>query len=119
MSDTPSDFLRVELKRIPVHDIKTAIRGDAPKLLVPGTHTDFADKAIQVDRTVCPESSPCTLPKLRARSLVVAIDDLHLTDSTGDHVLHAGDTLWLTAKEEGSIELSAKAHVLRVVLLYS
>lgn len=118
MSDTPSDFLRVELKRIPVHDIKTVIRGDAPKQLAPGTHTDFEDKAIQVDRTICPESSPCTLPRLHARSLVVAIDDLHVTNSAGDHALHAGDTLWLTATEQGSITVSAKAHLLRAILLY-
>lgn len=118
LSDTPSDFLRVELKRIPPHDLRAVSRGDAPTTLIPGTHTDFHDQAMQVDRTICPAASTCTLPKIPARSLLIAIDDTHLVTSTEDHALHPGDTFWLPAADRETLTLSPGAHILRIILLY-
>jgi hypothetical protein len=116
-SDTASDFLRVELKRIPPSDLKQVFRGEAPASPLPGTHTEFQDAALHIERVVCPADKPCTLPPGSARSLLIAIAPMQARTATGTHDLKAGDVLWLSA-DEATGPLSAGAQCLRVSLLY-
>jgi hypothetical protein len=117
--DTPSDFLRVELKRISPADLKKVFRGDAPSQPVaPGTRTEFQDPSIRVDRTVCPANATCPLPPAGARSLLVAVTPMHLEMNGADHALKAGDVMWLQANIASSPRLSAGAQCLRIVLLF-
>jgi hypothetical protein len=119
LSDTPSDFLRVELKRISPDDLKKVFRGEAPtQPIAAGTRAEFQDPAIRVERTVCPANATCPLPPAGARSLVVAIGAMHLEMNGADHTLRAGDVMWLPANEASAPRLSAGAQCLRVVLIY-
>ena len=54
LSDITSDFLRIELRRIPPSDLKKAFRGDVPSPLSPGKHTGIRDTALEINRIVCP-----------------------------------------------------------------
>jgi hypothetical protein len=118
LSDTASDFVRVELKSIAPSDIKEVFRGSAPaQPMSPGTKTEFQDPALRIERTVCADSSPCTIAAGSVRSLIVAIKPMHMMGANGEHTLAAGDVLWLPAGS-AQASLSAGAQVLRVSLLY-
>lgn len=119
LGNTPSDFLRIELKRIPPDDLKKVFRGEAPALPVAaGTRVEFQDSAIRVERTVCPATATCAVAPAATRSLLIPVRDLHLEMNGGDHPLRAGDGVWLRANAPNVPRLSAGAECLRVVLLY-
>lgn len=117
LGDTPSDFLRIELKRIPADDLKKVFRGDAQPV-APGTRIEFQDSAIRIERTVCPATATCALGPAGTRSLLVPIHEMHLEMNGADHPLYAGDVVWLRADAPNVPRLSAGAECLRVVLLY-
>jgi hypothetical protein len=118
LSDTPSDFLRVELKRIPPDDLKKVFRGEAPaNLAAPGMRVEFEDAALRIERTTCPATAVCSLPPVAARSLIVAINESHVEMHGADHLLKPGDVMWLPSSPNGP-RFSAGAQCLRVVLLY-
>jgi hypothetical protein len=119
LSDTPSDFLRVELKRILPDDLKKVFRGEAPaQPVVPGTRTEFQDPAIKIERTICPANATCPLPPAGARSLLVAVGAMGLEMNGAAHTLRAGDVMWLPANASIAPRLSPGAQCLQVVLLY-
>src|ERR1700761_800259 len=71
-SDTPSDFLRVELKRIPLPDMaEQGVRVTAPADPQPGTHTDFRNGEIRIDRIICPETAACKPLDANYRALLI------------------------------------------------
>jgi hypothetical protein len=119
LGDTPSDFLRIELKKIPTDDLKKVFRGEAPaQPVAAGTRVEFRDPAIRVERTVCPATATCALEPAGTRSLLVAVHDMHLEMNGADHPLHGGDVVWLRANAPNVPRLSAGAECLRIVLLY-
>ena len=119
LGDTPSDFLRIELKRIPPDDLKKVFRGEAPaQPVAAGTRVEFQDPAIRIERTVCPATATCALAPAGERSLLVAVHATHLEMNGADHPLRAGDVIWLRANAPTAPRLSAGAECLRVVLLY-
>jgi hypothetical protein len=118
LGDAPSDFLRVELKRIAPDDLKKVFRGDAAaQPAVPGTRVEFQDPALRIERTICPATSTCALAPAGARSLLVAVHATHLEMNGADHPLRAGDVVWLRANAP-TPRLSAGAECLQIVLLY-
>jgi hypothetical protein len=119
LGDVPSDFLRVELKRIPSDAIKDVFRGEAPvQPLTPGTKTEFQDAALKIERTQCPATEPCILPASSKRSLLVSIGTTKVHFSGNERTLASGDTIWLPAGDSGPVRLSAGAQDLRVILQY-
>jgi hypothetical protein len=116
LSDKPSDFLRVELKRIPPTDLQQVTRGEVPSPLLPGTHTEFTDPALRIDRIVCPPTSACEAPGTPARSLLVAITRLDTETPAGKRELHPGDVQW--SEPAISTQLNPNAQALRITLLY-
>ncbi len=119
LSDLPSDFLRVELKTIPPTDLKEVTRGEVPSPLLPGTHTEFQDDALQIDRIVCPFAIPCEAAPTPARSLLIPLTDLKLDPpAAGKHSFHPGEVAWLPANAKKPLQLSPGAQALRITLLY-
>jgi len=117
--DVPSDFLRIELKRIPSDDLKEVFRSEAPaQPSTPGTKAEFQDAALKIERTQCPATAPCTIPASSQRSLLVSIGTTKVQTPGNEHTLASGDTIWLPANENGSVQLSAGAQCLRVILQY-
>jgi len=119
LSDTPSEFLRIELKRIPPRDIKVAQHFAVPDPLKPGAHTEFQDAALQVDRIVCPPDQGCPIPQSKQRSLLVAINNSGILTDAGEIKLNAGDVKWLKPNEGvGGYKLFRGGQFLRVSLRY-
>ncbi len=118
LSDTASDFLRVELKTIPLSDLQQVFRSDAPSSPLPGTHTEFHDDALKINRIVCPQDTVCTATPATAHSLLVALTPQDLQTTAGKHSLRLGDVVWLSAEDNKALLLSAGAQSLRIALLY-
>lgn len=119
LGDTPSDFLRVELKSIPPDDLKAVFRGKAPAMpTIAGTRTEFHDAALKIERTQCPAIESCAISASGARSLLVSIGTTQVKTSEGNRTLASGDTLWLPAGKNNSVRLGAGAQCLRVILQY-
>jgi hypothetical protein len=116
LSDLPSDFLRVELKRIPPTDLQHVTRGEVPSPLLSGTHTEFTDPALDIDRIVCASTTPCEASPDPARSLLIAITPLAIETPAGKHELHPGDVEW--TPPAAPAHLSPNAQALRIELLY-
>ena len=117
LSDLPSDFLRVELKTIPLSDLTQAVRGATPTSPQPGTHTEFEDTALRIGRILCPPTTPCEATPNPARSLLVAITPLEIQTPEGNRPLRPGDVLWLPASTNPP-RLTPSAQALRISLLY-
>ena len=118
LSDTPSDFLRVELKTIPPTDLKQVTRGEVPSPLMPGTHIAFQDAALEIDRIVCPPTVACEATPLPARSLLIPVTDLKFQTSSGTQNLKPGEAAWFPANAKKPLQLSPGAQALRISLLY-
>lgn len=118
LSDTASDFLRVELKSIPQSDLKEVFRGEVPSPPLPGTHAEFEDAALRIDRIVCPADSPCSATPITSRSLLIAITPQRIETKTGKRSLRVGDVYWSSGNDDRASRLSAAAQSLRIVLLY-
>jgi hypothetical protein len=118
LSELPSDFLRVELKTIPPTDLKEVTRGEVPSPLMPGTHVEFQDTALEIDRIVCPPTVPCEAAPLQARSLLVPTTDLKMEGPAGKQSLKPGEVAWLPMNAKKPLQLSPGAQALRISLLY-
>jgi hypothetical protein len=118
LSDLPSDFLRVELKTIPPDDLKEVTRGEVESPLMPGTHIEFEDPALHIDRIVCPFAMACEATPIQARSLLIAITDLKMEVAQGKHPLKSGEVAWLPVNAKKPLQLSPGAQALRISLLY-
>ncbi len=123
LGGTSSDFLRVELKQVPIGGVKP-FRGEAPGSLS-STEDGFPVRSpwLGIERVVC-ASSPC--PSLRASpmpSVVVAFTPMFFLHTPGGQPLgkamtsvRAGEVQWLPAGEDGmlSLEGGSPAHLLRM-----
>jgi hypothetical protein len=118
LSDTASDFLRVELKTIPLSDLQNVFRSNAPSSLSPGTNTEFQDVALKIDRIVCPQDTQCTAAPATAHSLLIALTPQDLRTTSGKQSLRLGDVVWLSAEDNKTLHLSPGAQSLRIALLY-
>ncbi|MFY9936303.1 MAG: hypothetical protein WAK33_05510, partial [Silvibacterium sp.] len=93
-------------------------RSDAPSSPLPGTHTEFHDDALKINRIVCPQDTVCTATPATAHSLLVALTPQDLQTTAGKHSLRLGDVVWLSAEDNKALLLSAGAQSLRIALLY-
>ena len=117
-SNTASDFLRVELKKIPTDDIKDVFRGEVPETLTPGMHAEFSDKALRIERISCPVGPSCPLDRIADRSLLIALKAESLQTPNGPVLLNAGNLRWIAGGDKRDWELNSGSQFLRVVLLY-
>ncbi len=117
LSDTPSDFLRVELKSIPPTAIKQVFRGDEPKEPYhPSVETLYKIPSLRVDHILCALPAPCVVPIESAPSVLVTIP----LYETGSPSPSANPTTWLPAHTDLTINIDPKARgpfeVLRILL---
>lgn len=120
LSDKPSDYLRVELKRLPFGTLKQEFRGSAPEQLVQGTKVEFEDPALRIERVICDAGGSCLLPEESAPSVLVAFSPSELIEGRRRQPFPAdSSTLWLPAGKGASVKALgvSPAHLLRIVLL--
>jgi hypothetical protein len=120
LSDKPSDYLRVELKKVPLGALKHEFRGSAPETLVQGTRVEFEDPALRIERVVCDAGATCALAAESSPSVLVTFSPAELMERRRPKVFpEDSSTLWLKAAENVSVRATsnAPAHLLRIVLL--
>jgi hypothetical protein len=120
LSDRPSEYLRVELKKVPFGAIKQEFRGAAPERLVEGTTVEFKDSVLRIERVVCDVGQTCPLAAENAPSVLVAFTPSELVERFRPKMFPAdSSTLWLPAGEGTGVKATSResAHLLRIVLL--
>ena len=119
LSDKPSDYLRVELKKIPLGSLKREFRGSAPGALVEGTKVEFEEPSLRIERVVCDAGATCPLAAESSPSVLVAFSPSELVEHGKPKVFpQDSSVLWLRAGEDASVRATSKApaHLLRIVL---
>jgi hypothetical protein len=120
LTDKPSDYLRVELKKVPLGTLKHEFRGSAPEPLVQGMKVEFDDPVLRVERVVCDAGSTCALAAESSPSVLIAFSPSELVERRKAKEFPLDSSvLWLKAGEDASVRAmgNAPAHLLRIVLL--
>src|ERR1700744_4007177 len=110
LTDKPSDYLRVELKKVPLGALKHEFRGSAPEKLVQGTKVEFDDPVLRIERVVCDEGTTCALTAESAPSVLVAFSPSELVGHGRPKVFpEDSSVLWLKAGEGTSVRATSNA----------
>jgi hypothetical protein len=120
LSDKPSEYLRVELKKIPLGAIKQEFRGSAPAKLVQGTTTEFEDSVLRIERVVCDVGASCALADESSPSVLVAFTPSELKEHRKKKAFpEDSSTLWMRAGEKADVRAvdDSPSELLRIVLL--
>jgi len=119
LSDTPSDFLRIEFKRLPATEITQVVRGDSPAASIQDVTTDFQSPSIWVQHVICRALTPCNIAKPEtARSLMIAIKPMQVKTSIGLRDMAPGDVLWLPADGHYWPPVSGSSESVHISFLY-
>jgi hypothetical protein len=120
LSDKSADFLRIELKQIPVGS-KTveAFRGKAPAGPLKSSHAvEFTGPKFDIERVICETGTPCSLDSSSSPSLLVALSEFTTTDAASSKSMKLGDTQWIPASHPVAISTTASSpvHLIRITL---
>jgi hypothetical protein len=120
LSDTTSDYLRIELKGLSVGSKSgfREFRGKAPTPpLVNGHTTEFQSATFDIERIICDPGKLYTIPSSNSPSLLVAFTSVNLSDPRADQHLNDGDIKWLEARHAVSIlgTGTSATHLLRII----
>jgi len=116
LGETSSDFLRVELKQVPLGRFKQAFRGPAPHSLSESRISEeFKNPFVQVQRVVCVDASGCSVQPSQLPSVIVSFTPMR---SKEPKILEAGAVRWLAPSEGLTItpDGSSPAHLLRIMI---
>jgi hypothetical protein len=115
LSNTPSDFLRVELKTLPLH--RHTLRGRFPPPSADGISgrsmkTEFEDANIGITRIrVNPGAQPVTVPAVASqRGLNIAVRTGTARLNSGVKTLHSGDC-WASSGQEETVQAAGDAAI--------
>ncbi|HKQ87580.1 MAG TPA: hypothetical protein VJS43_12530 [Candidatus Acidoferrales bacterium] len=120
--DIPTDFLRVELKQLPIRHFTDEFRGQPPPSLSSDMDvTEFSNSDVAVERIVCVPDSSCAITPAPSPSLVIAFTAAQTADNrAGPRVTHMkiGGVQWMDGGDALSLhaDSSEAAHVLRILL---
>lgn len=120
LSDTSSEFLRIELKQFPLEGGES-FRNDPPvNLAVNSISHDFINDQIEVDRVLCKAGSECSVPADPLPTLLVGLSAAHysaLPDSTAQ-TISLGDVRWIEPQHALRISAiaSGPAHLMRILV---
>jgi hypothetical protein len=122
LGDQSSEFLRVELKRLPLKDVQKPVRGPVPEPLKAGGTDEFTSSELLIRRLVCAAGKPCSEPPTKGPTLLVAISSLKASFAGGQHSMKNGDLQWVDAPgtlaiETASAASAAPAHLLEIELI--
>jgi hypothetical protein len=121
MSDTPSDFLRVQLKALSSTSEIPDVKVDPP-ILSAGENlekVEFEDENLRIVRSVCAAHKACIAREVLAPALEIAFTPIALTGNAarlGPITSQAGQVRWITpvAHEEARNPGAVAAHRLRI-----
>ena len=114
LSGTSSDFLRIELKQVPLGAVQP-FRGEAVRDVRKSKDmVEVRTPVLEVERVVCVEAAGCAVKALAVPSLLVAVTAAEMSDGK----LAAGAVRWLPGGASAQVRPGGEgaAQVLRVVL---
>ncbi len=115
-----SDFLRVELKQVPLGSSLQPFRGKAPASLARNSQAiEYKSPQLTIQRIVCETGSVCKGLDSSDPSLLIAFSPLKVEESEGgqqNRLMSGGDLAWESAQRSISVgsTSSAPAHLLRI-----
>ena len=120
LGNASSDFLRVELKQIPLGGVQP-LRSEPP-------HTRDKDQikvevqqpGLRIERILCTgNSGPCALHEDQTASLLIALTPLHFRYGSLGGSVRAGEAVWTDAKSIRSVSPQgpAPAHLLLITCI--
>ena len=119
LGDQSSDFLRVELKQVPLNKFTQSFRGAAPRSLShSGTTVEFKNPFVEVQRIIC-AAPACPAEKAGNPSVLVAFTSARFTlQGKQEKQLEPGTTLSLSRSDAFTIAPlgDSVAHLLRIVV---
>ena len=120
LSDLPSEFVRVEFKRMPIRTLRDEFRGPAAtQPLTPGTAKVYQQRPLAIERTICAANSDCTLGASPYPSVLVAIQPLTIQENKDTLALtSAQPAAWLPPQTSATVHNASAAPVqaLRLIL---
>lgn len=117
--DIPTDFLRVEMKQVPVRHSTQEFRGPAPATLAANLDAvEFSNSDVVVERIICVAGSTCPVKASASPSVVIAFTPAQLIGARSLRHLGNGGVQWLNPGDSCSIksDSSVAAHLLRIQL---
>jgi len=118
LSGTGSNFLRIELKHVPLGSGLPSFRGKAPgELTRSGSSVEYRSPQFTVGRILCKAEEVCELPNSKLPSLLIAFSPVKLSGS-GDLV--PGNVRWEQGLQPSLSVRSvsdASAHLLQITFL--
>jgi hypothetical protein len=119
--DTPTDFLRVELKQVPVRHFAQEYRGTAPASLDRNSDVvEFGNSDVATERIVCMAGAPCAVKVSPSPSVLIAFTPTQVFGGGRGSAAHVklGTVRWIPAGQSVSIQADSQsaAHVLRVLM---
>lgn len=114
--DIPTDFLRVELKQIPLGHTADEQRGAAPENVSQNLDAvEFKSADLEIERIVCVSGPACEVKASKAPSLLVAFTAASI-GASGQ--MKAGAVRWLDPGSSLAIKAisATPAHLLRILL---
>ena len=121
LGNSSSDFLRVELKKIPLGGVED-FRGPAPPSLAQRQELVlYQTPALAIERILCVGAAPCPVHASAAPSLLIAVTPLYNEASRSQREgekLEVGSVRWLPAGESSAVKAlgHTPAYVLRLLL---
>ena len=121
LGDGSSDFLRVELKQVPLGGVQ-AFRGAAPRSLSRDVdEVAYKEPGLEIDRVICTrDAGACVVKKTGGAALLVAFTPVIFSEGGPGNSrisLKAGEVRWIRPMEDARIAPAGigPAHVLRIV----
>jgi hypothetical protein len=121
LGDIPTDFLRVELKQVPVRHFTQEFRAPAPASLSQDSDkVEFSNSDVVTERIICVVGSSCEIKAASSPSVIVVFTPAELSDETNDSLsseLKVGNVQWMDKGQPLLIKAdsSVSAHVLRIL----
>lgn len=120
LGDISSDFLRVELKQIPLGHSSDSFRGQAPlDLSKSSDQIEFQNADLTVERIVCVSGASCPISASATPSLIIGLAPAGFKGLQEEiRPISVGSTVWIRPSESGMIKSTSccPAHLLRIFL---
>lgn len=120
LGDVSSDFLRVELKQIPLGSSLQPFRGKAPSNPSQSSQAiEYRSPEFDVQRVICQPETQCRMDNSVSPSLLIAFSSLKLIENDKvdqGELLKNGDIKWVQGSHPVSVAAasSVPAHLLRI-----
>jgi hypothetical protein len=119
LSDTSSDFLRVELKQVPLNNSLKPFRGKAPESPLHNSRAiEYRAPELDVQRIICEQGTPCHMAVSASPSLLIAFSPLKIVENDAaerGELMKNGDVRWV--RDSHAVSMVAASDTLVHLLL--